>query len=294
MNTLSLTSSVGSKGTNNKPDVIQVQTVLNSIADEIGLAAPLSVDGTIQNNEDQSPTCLAIGQFQKAILHFKKPDCRIDVEGKTYHALSQRYPSQRSNLFLPSIEPIVGLTESDFQQTANALDCEVAAIKAVSDVESKSSGFFPSGQPIILFEAHIFSKHTQHRYDNSHPDISSKRWDRSLYTMGEHEYLRLQRAMELDRHAALMSASFGRYQIMGFNHQAAGYNDVEAFVRDMFLSEANHLKAFASFIQSNSQLHGALKAKNWPYFARIYNGPGYSKNHYDEKLAHAYEKYNRA
>lgn len=226
--------------------------------------------------------------MQQSTLYFKKPDYRIDVGGKTHQKLDQLCANNRSNLFLPLIEPKLGLNEQDFQQAANVLSCEVAAIKAVSDVESNGSGYFASGKPKILFEAHIFSKYTYHNYDESHSDISSKTWDRSLYVGGEKEYLRLQKAMGVDRHAALLSASYGRYQIMGFNHKAAGYSDVESFVRDIFLSEVNHLMAFVRLIQSNSQLHGALKAKNWPYFASIYNGPNYSKNHYDEKLSSAY------
>ncbi|WP_238322143.1 N-acetylmuramidase family protein [Vibrio mexicanus] len=183
------------------------------------------------------------------------------------------------------------MKEEDFEQAAEALECEVAAVKAVSEVESAGSGFFSSGEPAILFEAHIFSKYSDRRFDESHPDISSKKWDRSLYAGGEKEYGRLQKAMGLDREAALKSASYGRYQIMGFNHETAGYDDVETFVRDMFLAESNHLKAFVGFIKSNSRMHEAIKALDWATFAKHYNGPAYAENHYDEKLQSAYDKF---
>ncbi len=40
-------------------------------------------------------------------------------------------------VFFPSkVEPQVGLAESDYQHAAELLSCDIAAIKAVSDVES--------------------------------------------------------------------------------------------------------------------------------------------------------------
>lgn len=42
------------------------------------------------------------------------------------------------------------LTAEDLARAARALDCEVALIKAVSEVESSGSGFLPSGKPKIL------------------------------------------------------------------------------------------------------------------------------------------------
>ena len=34
----------------------------------------------------------------------------------------------------------------------------------------------------------------------------------------------------------------------------------------------------------------ALKDQSWPKFAELYNGPAYKENHYDVKLARAFEK----
>lgn len=195
------------------------------------------------------------------------------------------------SLFLPKIEPVLGLTEQNYQNISEELHCEVAAVKAVSDVESSGSGYFSSGTPCILFEAHIFSKFTDHQYDESHPDISSKTWNRSLYIGGEREYERLQKAMLLNRQAALKSASYGRFQIMGFNYEPAGYDDVESFVRDMFFAESNHLKAFANFIKSTPNTLKAIQSLDWGTFARYYNGPAYAENRYDQRLQMAYMKH---
>ena len=64
------------------------------------------------------------------------------------------------------------LQEKDFQKAAKALNCDVAAIKAVAEVESKQDGFLPTDEPIILFERHIFSKLTKGIFDTSNPNIS--------------------------------------------------------------------------------------------------------------------------
>ena len=57
------------------------------------------------------------------------------------------------------------LTAAAFQLAANALGCEVAAIKAVAEVEAAGVGFHASGEPKILFERHWFSRLTKGRYD---------------------------------------------------------------------------------------------------------------------------------
>lgn len=182
------------------------------------------------------------------------------------------------------------LNENDFKNAAQNLGCEIAAIKAVAEVESPKSGFLPSGRPTILFEAHIFSKFTNHKYDISHPHISSKKWNKSLYKGGESEYNRLEEAIKLDRIAALKSASWGKFQVMGFNFEICGWLDVETFVNDMYISEGKHLKAFVGFIKSN-KLDKHLRDRNWEKFALGYNGPGYKQNNYHIKMKNAYEKY---
>jgi hypothetical protein len=35
----------------------------------------------------------------------------------------------------------------------------------------------------------------------------------------------------------------------------------------------------------------ALQKKDWKAFARLYNGPGYAQNGYDEKLSTAYSSF---
>lgn len=206
----------------------------------------------------------------------------------------------------------IGLTPADFASVAKSLGCTAAQIRAVWEVES-GGGWFkdvradilaldgPGGfldgphLPKILFEAHIFDRYTDGRYRASHPNLSSARWDRKLYVGGQGEYIRLWKAMALDRPAALLSASVGGGQIMGFNHKAAGFDTVEAYWEAMKVSELAHLKAFASFITSK-QLVTALKAisnsdEDCIPFANGYNGTRYAENNYHKKIAKAHAKY---
>ena len=183
------------------------------------------------------------------------------------------------------------LTEEDYEEAAARLGCEVAAIKAVAEVESSGGGFNSDGSPKILFEGHIFSKYTNGRYDKSNPTISYTKWTKAYYRKNNiDEHKRLQQAIELDRNAALMATSWGKFQIMGFNYKACGFDDLQKFINAMFRSEGDQLLAFCGFILTN-KLDDELRELRWADFARRYNGPAYAENKYDVKLARAYEKF---
>ncbi|GAB3388196.1 N-acetylmuramidase family protein [Lysobacter fragariae] len=183
------------------------------------------------------------------------------------------------------------LTGTDFARAAAALRCSVAAIKAVDTVESAGAGFLPDGRPKILFEAHQFGAFTGQRFTTSHPRISSRKWNRTLYARtgaGEHD--RLAEAAELDRMAALKSASWGRFQIMGFNYRLCGFDSVQAFVNAMYQGEGAQLDAFVAYVKAR-HLDDELQRRDWPGFAHGYNGPRYAENRYDTKLASAYRRH---
>ena len=181
------------------------------------------------------------------------------------------------------------LTYADYERAARALGCEVAVIRAVAEVESSGSGFLASGEPKILFERHWFSRLTDGRYDTMAPTISSRM--AGGYLGGQAEHTRLAAAARLDRTAALMSASWGKFQIMGFNYKRAGFDNVQAFINAMYRSEGAHLDAFVAFIKADLRLVTALQGRNFTRFASIYNGPGYAKNQYDSRMYAAYRRH---
>ncbi len=191
------------------------------------------------------------------------------------------------------------LNENDFQEAAALLKCDVPAIKAVAAVESAGDGFLSDGRVKILFEGHKFYKYTNGAYAQTHPTICYKTWTKAFYSKGKTadvrgagELARLEEAMALDRTAALKSASYGKFQIMGFNFEICGFKNVDDFFAAMQLSEGEHLKAFCNFITSNS-LDGALRNHQWAKLAQGYNGDSYKENQYDTKLANAYAKYSK-
>ncbi len=122
------------------------------------------------------------------------------------------------------------------------------------------------GGHTILFERHKFHEFTAGKHDKAAPDLSNKVAG-GYGNFGE-QYGKLERATKLDKDAALKSTSWGAFQIMGFNHHAAGYPTVDAFVDAMKKSESNHLRAFVSFIKSNHALLSSLRKKDWPAFAK--------------------------
>jgi len=220
-------------------------------------------------------------------------------------------------LGLVAPEPQIGITAEAFRAAALELDPDpvhgMAAIRAVDEVEAAGGGFdrarsdilgldgpggFIDGEnlPKILFEAHIFSAETGHKFDKSHPNLSSRQWNRALYVGGQGEYARLHKAMQLDRPAALKAASWGRYQILGRNFEACGFSDVGAFAEAMKESEQRQLDAFVAFIKANGladefRAIGPSPASCAP-FARGYNGPGFAANNYHGKIAQAFTRWN--
>ena len=179
------------------------------------------------------------------------------------------------------------ITGRDYERAAERLLCEVAALRAVAKVECGGrTGFLPDRRPKILFESHWFHKLTAGRFDRSHPEVSTPSWVRN-YKGGPGEYDRLGAALELDREAALKSASWGMFQILGVNHRAAGFETVEAFVEAQRDSEGAQLDGFVGFVITN-RLDDELRDKRWADFARGYNGPGFKQNRYDTKMAEAY------
>lgn len=183
------------------------------------------------------------------------------------------------------------LTEQDFIDAANSLGCEVAAIKAVAFVESGGkSGFKADGvTPKILFEGHWFHKLTKGVFTTAlNRDISYPRWIKKYYNQDQHQ--RLQKATALNREAALMSASWGKFQVMGFNYKLAGFNSLQGFINAMYKNERGHLMAFVAFVK-HRRLDDELRARDWKGFAYGYNGKSYAQNRYDEKIENAYNKY---
>lgn len=183
------------------------------------------------------------------------------------------------------------LNDDDFKKAAIELQCLPTAIKAVAEVEAAGKGFLDSGEPKILFERHIFSKLTKRKFDRTYPSVSSR--NPGGYKGGQAEHGRLNLAAELDREAALKSASWGKFQILGQNFQQCGFGTLQEFINAVYQSEQQQLQAFVQFIKNDKRLVKAIRSLDWQLFASVYNGPAYTKNKYDEKMEAAFNRLNR-
>jgi hypothetical protein len=181
------------------------------------------------------------------------------------------------------------LSQRELDEAGAALGVSLPALWTVMTVETKGCGFLPDRRPIILFERHIFHRRTGGRYDKRAPDISNA-IPGGYGAAGAPQYDRLEKAVALDRTAALESTSWGLGQIMGFNAAQAGFSDVEAMVAAMADSEDAQFAGIAGFIASAS-LARYLQKGDWSEFAYRYNGPDFQKNNYDDKLAQCYARY---
>ena len=185
-----------------------------------------------------------------------------------------------------------------FAHAAWLLRCEIPAMRAFAEVEAGHEGaFYDSGEPVILFERHHFYRLTHGRHAGARVPGVSADWARICertpggYGPSSQQHLRLQAAAALDRDAALRSASWGLFQIMGSNHASCGYPKLQRFITAMYREVDDHLRAFVMFIRHNEQLTDALRARDWPTAARLYNGPLFARNQYDHKLAAAYARH---
>lgn len=191
-------------------------------------------------------------------------------------------------------KPKIGITQAQYEQAAKEIGIDVAFIKAIEKLESRGAGFLPNGLPTILFERHQFFKHLSKQrgaaftmqVSRERPDICNR--TPGGYLGGRRELTRHRDAIRINETAALMAASYGRYQIMGFNHELCGFKNVKDFVLFMEESEYNHLICLLRFIKNNPTALKAAKELNFAKFAAAYNGIAYRKNKYDTKLQKAY------
>lgn len=190
------------------------------------------------------------------------------------------------------------LTAADYQRAAERLRCDLPAIYAVDEVESGGVGFDANGLLTVLFEPHVFSRLTDHRFDSTHGGVSYRKWKTKPYPTGtlaernKANWAKILYAAKLDEGAAFESASYGRFQVMGFNHGICGFPTVQGFVEAMKAGEGAHLDAFVQYVIGN-HLDDELRAHAWEPFAAGYNGPGQAKA-YAAKLVTAYRRRSNA
>jgi N-acetylmuramidase/Putative peptidoglycan binding domain len=229
-------------------------------------------------------------------------EVKVDNFPKKYASAVQRFSAGstivESDHKTPPFSKFVGggapLTQTALDQVCQKLGVGPAEIWALTFTETDSpfGGFYSDKRPQILFERHIFHRLTNGQFDDSYPDISNST-PGGYGPGGSHQYDRLSLAMGLDESAALQSASWGIGQVLGENYVSAGCTSPEVLVTQQFGSEDAQLLAVANEIIADGAAE-AFAAHDWARFARIYNGPGYASNNYDEHLRSWYDKFSSA
>lgn len=188
------------------------------------------------------------------------------------------------------------LTDEDYRQVAAELDVDIAAIKAVVDIEAGAShrGFSAPGKPIINFDMSIYRQMAK-RHGVSLATVRKRapevfRTGKDAKTQAG-RYRRLEAACRVHRASALESCFWGMFQIGGFNWRKCGCTDVEEFVTLMSRSERDQLEIFARFISANPAMVEAIRKHQWLKFALAYNGPRARSRGYDRRMAAAYKKH---
>ena len=190
------------------------------------------------------------------------------------------------------------LTDDDYVAVASRLGVEVAAIKAVVEIEAGVShkGFSAPGLPLINFDLSMFRRSARRKginlskYQKTHAVVFSRPNARAYGSQQAGQHARLKAARTIDNVAAIEGTFWGMFQIGGFNWEKCGAKDIDEFVELMSRSERDQLELFAAFLISTG-LDRHLKNKNWAAFARGYNGPSYASRGYHTRMASAYAKY---
>lgn len=186
------------------------------------------------------------------------------------------------------------LTEADYKEVAKKLGVEVAAIKAVVDIEAGAAheGFWTKGKPIINFDLTVYKKRAAKRNvlakaQKQKPEIFAKSNTKKYGSLQAARYARLNAAMAIDSVSAIEGTFWGMFQIGGFNYKLCDTASPQEFLKKMSRSERDQLDLFASFL-INTGMVESLRKKDWAAFAKRYNGPSYASRGYHTRLAKSY------
>lgn len=190
------------------------------------------------------------------------------------------------------------ITLAQIDSAAKSIGVETNVLRAIMQQECKGSGFSADGQPIILFERHIFLRQLKaHGLYTVASKAQKERPDLCNSTPGGYGLIsaqpkRLADAAVYDRTSALESASYGIGQVLGANWSSIGYPTLQAFINDVYRDEAGQLNAMVKFLVANGIVK-YMKLKDWKNIALHYNGENYQINHYDTGIANAYAEFEK-
>ena len=187
-------------------------------------------------------------------------------------------------------------TIKEIMAAARELGVEPAALLAVAEVESNGQAFAlidGRREPLIRFEGHYFDRNLPQskRAAAREQGLSSPRAGAVANPRTQAgRWKLLERAVAIDRRAALESVSWGIGQVRGVHWARLQYAGVENLAEEVRKNVAGQVRVMARFIE-HFGLSAALQVHDWTTFARRYNGPNFRRYGYDSKLAKAYARH---
>lgn len=168
---------------------------------------------------------------------------------------------------------------------AEKYDIEYALIKAIANVETKSTGFY-KGKPSILFERHVFYRNLEKNGIN--PDVILAEHGRGLvypkpyanrrnspkddrYGSYDNQWVRFNKAKAINEDAAIAAISMGKFQVLGENWKMLGYDSPKDFFASNH-TEDGQIDAFLRYISKRKGMIEALNAKDFKKIKILYNG----------------------
>lgn len=195
-------------------------------------------------------------------------------------------PKTRAAILAAFTNPCApAITGPDIDALAKRLGCTSKQLRAVAKVESGGSAFDQQGRPKILFERHLFYRHAETAHDpspwnNPNPGgYNEDSWDKLAHAACQ------------DVDAAFGATSWGKFQVLGMHWRGLHYSSPIELAYSTVTGEAAHYELFARYLERNN-LVGALRklstnAADNIALAAGYNGPGFRKYSYHNKLAAA-------
>ncbi len=256
--------------------VVSIQKQLKSLGFKSKNGKVLSTDGIFGESTEY-----AVMQFQKSK--------NLLVDGKVGDKTREALAGQSTSKFLK---------DSDYIAAAKRLKVSELAIRVFGATEGRGVGFLKNDKAKILFERHRMYHYLVQLKGKTFANAQMKQYPNLVNTVtggykgNEAEYTRLSLAKNICAEAALMSCSWGQFQIMGENWKELGYTSVFDFVDQMQQSESLQLEAFIRFIEFKTgiiadkkvALIDALRASDWHSVFTLYNGTNYKKLGYQAKF----------
>lgn len=177
------------------------------------------------------------------------------------------------------------INDADLLVVASRLGCTTKQIRAVAAVESGGGAYDTEGRPKILFERHLFDRFT----DGAHSICAWSNPKGGGYA--EDSWQKLENAACADATAAFKATSWGKFQVLGMHSDALGYASPLDMAYSTVTAEAAHYEMLARYLEKNGLVKAiralSTNAADNVAFAKGYNGAGYLKFDYHNKLARA-------